>query len=87
MMVKTSKTKTTIILPTNTILKFYKRSSHSSRTTSVLCANKFLWSEFNGRGENDEKTKQVKELLNVHYVLLPCENAGCVAEIQMYTMD
>jgi hypothetical protein len=87
MTVKISKTKVTIMFPTNTILKFYKWSSHSSRTTSVLCANKFLWSEFNGGGENDEKTKQVKELLNVHYFLLPCEYAGCIAEIQMYTMD
>jgi hypothetical protein len=69
------------------MLIFYKWSSHSSHTKSVLCANKFLWSEFNGRVKNDEKTKQVKELLNVHYFLLPCEYAGCKAEIQMYTMD
>jgi len=49
----------------------------------------FVCSEFAGRGKNDEKTKkkQVKELLNVHYFFLPCEYAGSVAEIQMYTMD
>jgi hypothetical protein len=85
MTVNFSKTQTTKMCPTNNILKFYKWSSHSSHTTSVLCDNKFLCSEFTGRVENDEKTKEVKELLNVHYFFLPCGYAGCIAEIQMYT--